>query len=86
MPRHDVDFELLTILSLLPLQGVNYAVYGLGNKQYEHFNAVGKKVFKALGVLGGAPLIRRGDGDDDGELLAAALGAPTASDVTSHPI
>lgn len=42
-------------------------MYGLGNKQYEHFNAVGKKVFKSLGAIGGTPLIRRGDGDDDGE-------------------
>ena len=48
-------------------QGVNYAVFGLGNKQYEHFNSVGKKVFKSLGAMGAAPLIRRGDGDDDGE-------------------
>ena len=47
------------------LQGVTYAVFGLGNKQYEHFNAVGKKAFKALGDLGATPLLRRGDGDDD---------------------
>mmetsp|Transcript_31302 Transcript_31302/g.69685 ORF Transcript_31302/g.69685 Transcript_31302/m.69685 type:complete len:673 (-) Transcript_31302:953-2971(-) len=47
-------------------QGLAYAVFGLGNKQYEHFNAVGKKVFKALGTLGATPLLRRGDGDDDG--------------------
>ncbi len=45
---------------------VTYAVFGLGNKQYEHFNAIGKKVFKCMGTLGAAPLIRRGDGDDDG--------------------
>lgn len=48
------------------LNGVTYAVFGLGNKQYEHFNAVGRKVFKSLGALGASPLIRRGDGDDDG--------------------
>eukprot|EP00798_Chlamydomonas_sp_ICE-L_P024119 gene24119-9692_t len=47
------------------LDGVNYGVFGLGNKQYEHFNAVGKRVFKALGTLGAHPLLRRGDGDDD---------------------
>ena len=41
-------------------------MFGLGNKQYEHFNAVGKKVFKSLGAMGAAPLLRRGDGDDDG--------------------
>jgi NADPH-ferrihemoprotein reductase len=48
------------------LKGVYYAVFGLGNKQYEHFNAVGRRVFKCLGVLGACPLIPRGDGDDDG--------------------
>ncbi|PNH07830.1 NADPH--cytochrome P450 reductase 1 [Tetrabaena socialis] len=48
------------------LQGVAYAVFGLGNKQYEHFNAIGKKVFKALKSCGAAPVCRRGDGDDDG--------------------
>ncbi len=46
-------------------QGVTYAVFGLGNKQYEHFNAMGKKAYKALGALGARPLVRRGDGDDD---------------------
>jgi NADPH-ferrihemoprotein reductase len=41
-------------------------VFGLGNKQYEHFNAMGKKAFTALETLGASPLLRRGDGDDDG--------------------
>ncbi|PNW88663.1 hypothetical protein CHLRE_01g039350v5 [Chlamydomonas reinhardtii] len=48
------------------LQGVSYAVFGLGNKQYEHFNSVGKKVFKAMKACGATALCRRGDGDDDG--------------------
>ncbi|GFR39650.1 hypothetical protein Agub_g116 [Astrephomene gubernaculifera] len=48
------------------LQGVSFAVFGLGNKQYEHFNAVGKKVFKSMKTLGATPVVRRGDGDDDG--------------------
>lgn len=41
-------------------------MFGLGNKQYEHFNAMGKKAHKALAALGGTQLVRRGDGDDDG--------------------
>ncbi|EFJ44966.1 hypothetical protein VOLCADRAFT_76078 [Volvox carteri f. nagariensis] len=48
------------------LQGLSYAVFGLGNKQYEHFNAVGKKVYKSLKTCGATPIVRRGDGDDDG--------------------
>ena len=48
------------------LQGLTFAVFGLGNKQYEHFNAVGKKMFKCLKDLGAQPLLPRGDGDDDG--------------------
>ena len=48
------------------LKGVTYAVFGLGNQQYEHFNAVGRRVFKCLGALGASPITPRGDGDDDG--------------------
>lgn len=47
------------------LQRLSYGVFGLGNKQYEHFNAVGKAVHKNLAVLGARPIVRRGDGDDD---------------------
>lgn len=46
-------------------QGLNFGVFGLGNKQYEHFNAVGKRVHKALAALGAAPLLACGLGDDD---------------------
>ena len=34
------------------MQTLSYGVFGLGNKQYEHFCAVGKRVHKALGALG----------------------------------
>ena len=34
------------------LTGLNYAVFGLGNKTYEHFNAMGKYVDKRLEELG----------------------------------
>jgi hypothetical protein len=40
-------------------------VFGLGNKQYEHFNAVGKRMHTNMEALGAAAVCRRGDGDDD---------------------
>jgi NADPH-ferrihemoprotein reductase len=52
------------------LQGVTYGVFGLGNKQYEHFAAVGKRMHKALAALGAQPLCDRGDGDDDDDIDA----------------
>eukprot|EP00878_Enallax_costatus_P015602 GHUV01016342.1.p1 GENE.GHUV01016342.1~~GHUV01016342.1.p1 ORF type:complete len:387 (+),score=77.38 GHUV01016342.1:189-1349(+) len=47
------------------LEDVQFGVFGLGNKQYEHFNAVGKKLYQAMQSLGARPVCRRGDGDDD---------------------
>ena len=35
------------------LSGLNYAVFGLGNKTYEHYNAMGIYVDKRLEELGG---------------------------------
>ena len=52
---------------MLP-QDVSFGVFGLGNKQYEHFAAVGKQVHKALRSLGAAAVVRRGDGDDDADI------------------
>ena len=50
------------------LQDVSFGVFGLGNKQYEHFAAVGKHVHSALLSLGAAAVVRRGDGDDDADI------------------
>jgi NADPH-ferrihemoprotein reductase len=44
---------------------VSFGVFGLGNKQYEHYCAVGKKVHKCMKELGATPIVERGDGDDD---------------------
>ncbi|CAL8469233.1 g8774 [Coccomyxa elongata] len=52
------------------LEGVSFGVFGLGNKQYEHFCAVGKRVHKALVNLGANALVHRGDGDDDEDIEA----------------
>lgn len=47
------------------LEGINYAVFGLGNKTYEHYNEVGKYFDKRLDELNGRRLIDLGLGDDD---------------------
>lgn len=50
------------------LSGIKYAVFGLGNKTYEHFNAMGKYVNKRLEELGAERIFELGLGDDDGNL------------------
>uniref|UniRef100_UPI00398F6047 NADPH--cytochrome P450 reductase-like isoform X2 n=1 Tax=Pristiophorus japonicus TaxID=55135 RepID=UPI00398F6047 len=50
------------------LSGVKFAVFGLGNKTYEHFNAMGKSVDKKLEQLGAERIFELGLGDDDGNL------------------
>lgn len=46
-----------------------FKVFGLGNKTYEHFNAVGKYVDKRLTELGGVRVCDLGLGDDDGKYV-----------------
>ena len=52
------------------MQGVSFGVFGLGNKQYEHFCAVGKRMHRALAALGATALVQRGEGDDDDDIEA----------------
>ena len=49
------------------LSGINYAVFGLGNKTYEHYNEVGKYFDKRLEELNANRLCDMGLGDDDGK-------------------
>lgn len=42
-------------------------VFGLGNKTYEHFNAMGKYVDQRLEQLGAQRIFELGLGDDDGK-------------------
>lgn len=51
-------------------QGVSFGVFGLGNRQYEHFCAMGKKVSVAMRALGAAEVLPRGEGDDDRRVTA----------------
>ena len=47
---------------------LKYAVFGLGNKTYEHFNAMAKFVDEKLLTLGGKRIHVLGMGDDDANL------------------
>eukprot|EP00250_Pteridium_aquilinum_P011857 c20352_g2_i1 orf=672-2720(-) len=47
------------------LSGMSFAVFGLGNRQYEHFNEVAKKVDEAFIAQGAKQLVACGLGDDD---------------------
>ncbi|KAG7319625.1 hypothetical protein KOW79_016768 [Hemibagrus wyckioides] len=62
------DFYDLLQEGDLDLDGVNFAVFALGNKTYEHYNAMGKYVDKRLSELGAKRIFDLGMGDDDGNL------------------
>lgn len=47
------------------LSEMSFAVFGLGNRQYEHFNEVAVKVDEALIAQGAKQLVSCGLGDDD---------------------
>lgn len=50
------------------LTGLNYAVFGLGNKTYEHYNAVAIYLDKRLEQLGACRVFELGLGDDDANI------------------
>ncbi|XP_055598762.1 NADPH--cytochrome P450 reductase [Uranotaenia lowii] len=52
----------------LDLEGLNYTVFGLGNKTYEHYNKVGIYVDKRLEELGATRVFELGLGDDDANI------------------
>ena len=47
------------------LDGLKYVVFGLGNRTYEHYNLIARKVDAKLTELGATRLGPRGEGDDD---------------------
>lgn len=50
------------------LKGINYTVFGLGNKTYEHYNSTGKLVDKRLSEMGATRVFELGLGDDDANI------------------
>uniref|UniRef100_A0A8B9GZ40 Flavodoxin-like domain-containing protein n=1 Tax=Astyanax mexicanus TaxID=7994 RepID=A0A8B9GZ40_ASTMX len=50
------------------LEGVHFSVFGLGNKTYDHYNAMGKYTDRRLAELGATQIFDLGLGDDDGNL------------------
>ena len=54
------------------LNGLKYAVFGLGNKTYEHYNEIGKYFDKRLEELNGSRIMPLGLGDDDAKFVQLA--------------
>jgi len=50
------------------LNDFEYAVFGLGNKQYEHYNNMSKFVDLSLNKCGAQRIVKLGLGDDDDDL------------------
>lgn len=51
-----------------PAAAVSFGVFGLGNRQYEHYCAVGKRIHSAMVELGATSVVRLGTGDDDDDI------------------
>jgi NADPH-ferrihemoprotein reductase len=47
------------------LEGLKYVVFSLGNRTYEHYNAIGRQVDDELTKMGAVRIGERGEGDDD---------------------
>uniref|UniRef100_A0A6U2DI80 NADPH--hemoprotein reductase n=1 Tax=Hemiselmis andersenii TaxID=464988 RepID=A0A6U2DI80_HEMAN len=50
------------------LEDMSFAVFGLGNTQYEHYNSVGKFYDSQCETLGGKRIVELGLGDDDQDI------------------
>eukprot|EP00596_Hydrurales_sp_CCMP1899_P008435 CAMPEP_0119042436 /NCGR_PEP_ID=MMETSP1177-20130426/15177_1 /TAXON_ID=2985 /ORGANISM="Ochromonas sp, Strain CCMP1899" /LENGTH=623 /DNA_ID=CAMNT_0007009233 /DNA_START=235 /DNA_END=2106 /DNA_ORIENTATION=- len=50
------------------LKDIAFTVFGLGNRQYEQFNQMGKRTNEAMQICGAKRVFEYGEGDDDGSL------------------
>ncbi|KAJ3011486.1 hypothetical protein HKX48_006806 [Thoreauomyces humboldtii] len=50
------------------LEGINYVMFGLGNKTYEHFDAIARRLDRRLPRIGAVRVGTLGEGDDDESL------------------
>lgn len=50
------------------LSNLKYTVFGLGNKQYEHYNFMGRTTNKRMADFGATLMYNYGEGDDDASL------------------
>ncbi|KAJ1895436.1 hypothetical protein LPJ81_004958, partial [Coemansia sp. IMI 209127] len=51
-----------------PLNGVAFAMFGLGNNTYEHFNHHARLIDNRMQALGAVRIGERGEGDDDADI------------------
>lgn len=62
------EFYQILMEQEIELTNLNYCVFALGNKTYEHYNATGRNVNKRIQELGGNCIFNIGEGDDDGNM------------------
>eukprot|EP00124_Ichthyophonus_hoferi_P001833 Ihof_evm3s108 gene=Ihof_evmTU3s108 len=60
-----IDFHQWLSEEADTLEGMKYAVFGLGNSSYDHYQAMGRLVDKRLAKLGAERVFKLGEGDDD---------------------
>lgn len=74
-------FLLRKSLPTNSLNGVSFAVLGLGDSSYAKFNFVAKRLNKRLQQLGGQTILPIGLGDDQHDLGSSAVSLPWISDL-----
>lgn len=47
------------------MNGLKYVVFGLGNRTYEHYNVIARRLDASLAKMGAVRIGERGEGDDD---------------------